>query len=470
MQQKLLFTLIFISFFACTNAQYKSLQNGLEYRYIKKGKTTQTGKVGDFIGMILRNTCGNQVLFDTKKYNKGTDSPVNFPIAKSKSNYDINDVLQLLHEGDSVIVRIPQDSFYRGLPQAQRKGLKAGEPVMYYIGVHSIKTAAQFKKIQDDYKKSLAAFAKQQAEFKKQQQAQLLLQKQQLIIDKNQDEELKKYFAKNNINNVTKLPSGIYTIIEKEGKGDFIKPGVEVTMNYEKQSLSGKKYDSNIDTIFKNTTALKANIGQRKLLAGWEEGLQKFNKGAKGQIFIPSKLAYGNNKFGVRPNDTIPANTILKIDVEVLDVIDLAVVAKQLAEKQDSDIQTFLKTNNLTATKTNSGMYYIITRDGTGEKPAVGTEVTMNYTGMFLDGKKFDSNEDSTFNHVSPFKFTLGKGQVIKGWDEGVALLQKGTKAKFILPSSMAYGANGTGGIPANSILQFDVELVDFKNVVAVSK
>jgi FKBP-type peptidyl-prolyl cis-trans isomerase len=458
------FFIILIALFTITHAkgQFLKLQSGIEYRYIKKGAATQTAKVGDYMSMIIKSTCSGQVLFDSKKFNKGINAPVNFPIEKTKYNGDVNEVLRLLHEGDSVIVRIQQDSFYR-VPQAQRKGVVAGEPVMYNIGVYSIKTPAQIKKIQDDYKKSMEAFAKQQAVFKKQQEEQLIQQKKQAVLDKNQNDLLVRYFAKNNVTNAKKLSSGVYVVMDKEGSGDLIKPGFEVSMNYEKYALNGPKYDSNIDSTFKHMTPTKVNVGQRQLIAGWDEGLQSFRKGGKGQIFIPSKYAYGSNKFGIRPNDTIPANSIIKVDVEVLDVVDLAAVAKQLAEKQDTDIQAFLKMNNLTGVKTNSGLYYVITKEGSGNSPAVGDEVSMNYTGMFLDGNKFDSNLDSSFGHVTPLKFPLGQGRVIRGWDEGIMLLKKGTKAKFILPSAIGYGANGSGKIPANTILQFDVELLDFK-------
>ncbi len=462
MMQKLLLVFIFTTSLLILKAQFIKLPSGIEYRYVKKGTGAQTAKTGDFMSMIIKSTCSGQVFFDSKNYNKGINGPVNFPIQKVTYNGDVMQVIRLLHEGDSVIVRIPQDSFYR-VPQAQRKGVVVGEPVMYNIGVYSIKTAAQIKKIQDDYKKSMDAFAKQQAAFKKQQQQQLIEQKKQAVLDKNQDGLLIGYFAKSNFKNPIKLPSGVYVVIDKEGSGDFIKPGFEVSMNYEKYALNGPKYDSNIDSIFNHITPMKVNIGQRQLIAGWEEGMQQFKKGGKGKIFIPSKYAYGSNKFGIRPNDTIPANSIIKIDVEVLDVVDLAVLAKQLTEKQDAEIQAFLKSNNLTGIKTNSGLYYVITNEGTGNPPAVGDEVSMNYTGMFLDGNKFDSNIDSTFGHVTPLKFPLGQGRVIRGWDEGIMLLKKGTKAKFILPSVIGYGANGSGKIPANAILQFDVELLDFK-------
>ena len=85
----------------------------------------------------------------------------------------------------------------------------------------------------------------------------------------------------------------------------------------------------------------------------------------------------------------------------------------------------------------------------------------MNYAGTLLSGKEFDS----TAKHGgTPFEFVLGQYQVIGGWDEGVALLNKGSRAIFLIPSPLAYGAQGAGAdIPANSPLKFDVELLDIK-------
>ncbi len=143
--------------------------------------------------------------------------------------------------------------------------------------------------------------------------------------------------------------------------------------------------------------------------------------------------------------------------------------AKQMI-KDDKDLQAYFTKNHLTPVKTASGLYYTIKEDGSGDHPKTGDTVVMNYTGTLLDGTKFDSNEDTTFHHVSPFQFSLGKGQVIKGWDEGVALLKPGSKATLYIPSPMAYGSQarpGGGanpkGIPANSILLFDVQLVSIK-------
>ena len=105
-----------------------------------------------------------------------------------------------------------------------------------------------------------------------------------------------------------------------------------------------------------------------------------------------------------------------------------------------------------------SGLYYIQTKKGSGGKPETGKKVKVHYTGTFLDGSKFDSSYD----RGQPYEFPLGKGQVIKGWDIGIANMQKGEKGVLIIPSELAYG-QGRRGIPPFSTLVFEVELVDFE-------
>ena len=108
---------------------------------------------------------------------------------------------------------------------------------------------------------------------------------------------------------------------------------------------------------------------------------------------------------------------------------------------------------------TESGLYYRIDVNGVGETPQKGATVSVHYKGELLDGTVFDSS----YKRNSPIEFSLGVGQVIPGWDEGIALLNKGAKATLIIPSDLAYGAAGAGGvIPPNATLKFTVELVDF--------
>ncbi|MEP2024145.1 MAG: FKBP-type peptidyl-prolyl cis-trans isomerase [Reichenbachiella sp.] len=133
--------------------------------------------------------------------------------------------------------------------------------------------------------------------------------------------------------------------------------------------------------------------------------------------------------------------------------------AAEVIKKDGEVIDAYLAENNITAQTTESGIRYVITQEGEGENATSGNQVSVHYNGTLLDGTKFDSSYD----RGQPFGFVLGQGRVIMGWDEGIALLNKGAKATLYIPSTLAYGERATGKIPANSILKFDVELVDFQ-------
>ena len=110
---------------------------------------------------------------------------------------------------------------------------------------------------------------------------------------------------------------------------------------------------------------------------------------------------------------------------------------------------------------TKSGLKYVDVVVGKGASPTVGKQVTVHYTGTLENGTKFDSSVD----RKEPFSFTIGVGQVIPEWDEGVMSMKVGGKRKLIIPPNLGYGARGAGGvIPPNATLLFDVELLDVAN------
>lgn len=110
--------------------------------------------------------------------------------------------------------------------------------------------------------------------------------------------------------------------------------------------------------------------------------------------------------------------------------------------------------------KTESGLHYQIIQKGTGAKPEKGQMVSVHYKGMFADGGVFDES----YKRGNPIDFPVGMGNVIPGWDEGIMLLNTGDKARFVIPSDLAYGSAGAGGvIPPNATLIFDVELMEVK-------
>lgn len=110
--------------------------------------------------------------------------------------------------------------------------------------------------------------------------------------------------------------------------------------------------------------------------------------------------------------------------------------------------------------KTDSGLRYQIIQKGTGKKAQKGNNISVHYKGQLIDGTVFDSS----YQRKEPIDFQVGIGQVIKGWDEGLQLMQVGDKARLVIPSELAYGSQGAGGvIPPNATLIFDVELMDIK-------
>jgi FKBP-type peptidyl-prolyl cis-trans isomerase FkpA len=127
------------------------------------------------------------------------------------------------------------------------------------------------------------------------------------------------------------------------------------------------------------------------------------------------------------------------------------------AEKDDATIVKFIADNKISAIKHPSGLYYQIIQSGSGNiSYSVNTTVTANYTGRLLSGQVFDKST------TQPLSFKLG--QVIVGWQIGVPLIQKGGKIRLFIPSGYAYGPQGSGAIPSNSVLDFDIELVDVQN------
>jgi FKBP-type peptidyl-prolyl cis-trans isomerase FkpA len=157
----------------------------------------------------------------------------------------------------------------------------------------------------------------------------------------------------------------------------------------------------------------------------------------------------------------------LRIDIKVIavksrdDIQKLqASAAAQSAQQEKGALDDYLKSNKINAQQTASGLYYMIDTKGKGALPKPGQSVTVNYTGMLLNGTVFDS---STKPGRQPFTFVLGQGQVIKGWDEGIALMPVGSKGRLIIPSDLAYGPQGNQGIPPNSPLLFQIEVISVK-------
>ncbi len=172
----------------------------------------------------------------------------------------------------------------------------------------------------------------------------------------------------------------------------------------------------------------------------------------------------------IRQGDTITTIEIIRVgdkaesfkaDQEsfdkLLDEIEKAKVEKERMRMEKDLAAIKKKWPNIQ--KTASGLMYQVEKEGSGDaKPARGDTVSAHYTGMFLSGSKFDSSVD----RGEPIRFPVGTNRVIKGWDEALLDMKKGEKRILVIPPNLAYGERGRGPIPPNSILVFEVELLDF--------
>lgn len=235
----------------------------------------------------------------------------------------------------------------------------------------------------------------------------------------------------------SRTDSGLEYVFTKTGDGEKALAGSRVSVHYVGKLEDGTQFDSSID----RNTPFEFELGAGQVIKGWDEGIALMKVGDKVTFRIPSELGYGKRGAG----GVIPPDAILIFDVELLEVMPPVVV-------EVYDIEGKVHS------KTESGLEFILVEEGSGTKAAAGNTVFVHYSGYLEDGTMFDSS----VKRDQQFTFVLGMGRVIKGWDEGIALMKEGDKARLIIPSDLGYGERGAGGvIPPNAKLIFDVELIE---------
>lgn len=234
-----------------------------------------------------------------------------------------------------------------------------------------------------------------------------------------------------------KTESGLIYKIIHEGTGNRAKSGDNVVVHYTGKHTNDSIFDSSVQ----RNQPFKFKLGVGQVIQGWDEGVALLNVGDKAIFTIPSDLAYGENGAGgvIEPNET------LIFEVELLDIVD---------GPKPYDV---LGKDTLT---TATGLKYIKLNTTQGKQAEANKMVQVHYSGYLQDGSMFDSSVE----RGEALDFPLGQGRVIKGWDEGIALLKVGEKARLIIPYELAYGEFGHPPvIPAKATLIFDVELIDVK-------
>lgn len=249
--------------------------------------------------------------------------------------------------------------------------------------------------------------------------------------------------------------------------GDFAHMEISYFTDRDSMLFSSEKFGSKF-VIKVEEPAYKGDI---------MEGIVMMGVGDSASFLISADSFYVHNVGGMLPND-INQGSKIRFEIRMDRVQTLEELENEKrendrvqSEKEKLAIDAYLSENKITVQPLESGLIIIERVKGNGKKPQNGQKVKVNYTGKLLNGKVFDTSVEADAKAAGvynpqrpyqPFEFTLGAGQVIRGWDEGIAQLSVGSKATLIIPSVIGYGPQDMGIIPPYSTLVFEVELVGF--------
>jgi FKBP-type peptidyl-prolyl cis-trans isomerase FkpA len=243
--------------------------------------------------------------------------------------------------------------------------------------------------------------------------------------------------------------SGLYVYSEDAGAEEKASTEDFLTLNYTGYLLDGSVFDGTDGNPITFPFPLSG------LIEGWQEGIQFFGKGGKGKLIIPPNLGYGSEDVG-----PIAANSVLVFDIEIIDFTSTPPPPPAPIDFSET-IEAYMLENNIEgAIKTEDGLYISIEEAGSEVKPTLSDFVTIFYKGYLLDGFVFDQTEEETR--------TFPLNGLIAGWQIGIPYLGKGGKAKLMIPPHIGYGPQDNGDIPGNSVLIFEIELVDFSDAAPV--
>jgi FKBP-type peptidyl-prolyl cis-trans isomerase FkpA len=242
--------------------------------------------------------------------------------------------------------------------------------------------------------------------------------------------EIQAYIAENDLD-AQRTSSGLYYVINEEGTGKRPTATSVITVSYKGYYTDKTVFDPG------STTGVTFNLQQ--VIKGWIEGIPFFKEGGSGILLIPAHLAYGSKDY-----QKVPGGSVLIFEIKLL--------AVEFSATNDAQIAKYISDNQLNATKTESGLYYVIDEAGTGKQPTSTSNVTVAYKGYFTNKTVFDPG--------STTGISLNLQQVIKGWTEGIPYFKEGGSGKLLIPATLGYGSYNYNSIPGGSVLIFDVKLI----------
>jgi FKBP-type peptidyl-prolyl cis-trans isomerase len=427
---------------------FKKSESGILYKFYVENKDSLKATEGSILTMNLRYRI--EINGKDSVFFNSADMGKPFPISLAKSEFkgDIYEAFSMLHVGDSATFIISANDFFTKTAKYPQLPAGVDSTSMMYFDVKLLN--------------SESVEAKQKAEMIKAEK-----------LKGEEPGKIQAYIAKNKVT-VAPSVSGIYVITQNPGSGRNIAKTDFVKMNLTVSSIEGKKIFSTLD----KNKPITFEYGQPFDTKGFDEAIGSMKKGSKATVVVPSAMGFGDKgKKDMTGEDIIAPFSPVVYDIEVLDLKtkaenEKAVKADEANAKKAAAIamaqepiliQKYLKDNNITAKPNGSGLYYIEKVKGKGAKAVGGKKVKVHYTGKLFNGKVFDSSLDK--KPSKPFEFTIGKGEVIPGWDEGISMMSAGGKATLIIPSKLGYGERGAGNdIPAYSPLVFDVELISISD------
>ncbi|HNP95932.1 MAG TPA: FKBP-type peptidyl-prolyl cis-trans isomerase [Cyclobacteriaceae bacterium] len=280
--------------------------------------------------------------------------------------------------------------------------------------------------------------------------------------------------------NERETPKGIKFTMVREGEGRMGQPGEYVNLNLIFKDENDSIWNDSRSLPFPMILQLREESQNNP---GFEEIVHMLKEGDSVTFQLTAKSLFEDTWEQPIPEGMDPESkfTFYMGVAEVMSDLRIREMEQEYIEKLNAEqmvidgkkIDEYLAASNIEAQKTESGLRYIITKEGTGDPVAVGNEVSIDYAGYLLDGTLFDTsieavakkeNSSSTGKAFGPLTLQAGSGQVIKGWEEAVLLMKKGTKMRVWIPSPLAYGPQARSAIiKPNSILVFDMEMIDIK-------
>ena len=434
----MLLSLGMVVFFASCSKYpgFKKNDDGMYYKFHVRGNDSTTLTTGMILNVKLQYEVNDSIIFTSEENPEDFLLPLDPPTYKG----DIYAALAMMKVGDSATFISSADSFFIktvGLPQVPDSTYH-GKDIYFHIKLISAITQEQMQA------------------------------NQQIELDRMEAEEAtgRAAYLENKDITVQPLESGLIFIETVKGKGKKPNEGDIVKVHFSVSEIDGRTFFSS----FEQGEPMRWEAGKIFDNEGATEALNLMAVGGKATAIVPSSIGFGAQG---RSQMVAPFTTLI-YEFEIVSLQTKAEYDKEKEkEKREAEAMTakakgeelsilakYIKTNNISVKPTANGLYYLETSAGTGVKPVAGQTVKVHYTGTLLDGTKFDSSVD----RGDPLEFVLGQQQVIQGWEEGIALMKKGGKAKLIIPSAIAYGPQGRmPSIPPSATLIFDVELIDVK-------